>query len=66
MDVGMIHCLLTAAFFCLFCFSVRRFTFLGVHFEWSSFAFLRSFLINRAKHRKESRWAERTVGVCGG
>lgn len=67
-DVGEVHRLLTAAFVCLLCFSVRRFTSLGVHFKRSSFAFLGSFLlgITGAKHGKESRGAECTVGVPAG
>lgn len=66
-DVGEVHCLLTDAFFRLLFFSIRRFPFQSVHFERSSFAFLGSFPlgITRAKHRKESRWAERTQGISG-
>lgn len=67
-DVGEVHRLLTAALICLLCSPIRRFTSLGVHFERSSFAFLGSFLlsITGAEHGKESRGAERTVGVSAG
>lgn len=67
--MGEVHRPLSAAaFICLCCSSVRRFTSLGVHFERSSFAFLGSFLldITGTKHGKEGRGAERTVGVSAG
>lgn len=67
-DVGKVHRLLSAAFVCLLCSSVRRFTPLGVHFERSSFAFLGSFLlsISGTKHGKESRRAECAVVASAG
>lgn len=68
-DVGEVRCLLTAAFVrLLLCLSVGRLIPLCVHFERSSFAFLGSFLlrVTGAEHGIESRWAECTVGVCGG
>lgn len=65
-DVGEVYCLLTSAFFCLICCSVR-FILVAIHFERSSFAFLGSFLLSvtGAKHGKESRGVECTVAISG-